>query len=127
MTSGLPDATKLAIDRTRLAHERTLLAWVRTATSLISFGFTIDKFFQYWRENNATTPPSGWLGPRELALIMIGMGLGSLIIATIQHRRDLEALRKEYGMAIPVSLAAVTAGLIGLLGVLLLLAVVFRF
>lgn len=39
-------STKLAFERTNLAHERTLMAWVRTATSLISFGFTIYKFFQ---------------------------------------------------------------------------------
>ena len=39
--------TKLAVDRTRLAYERTLMAWVRTATSLISFGFTIYKFFEF--------------------------------------------------------------------------------
>jgi len=38
--------TRLAVDRTWLAHERTMLAWVRTAASLISFGFTIYKFFQ---------------------------------------------------------------------------------
>src|SRR6187200_3305719 len=43
----LADArTALALDRTRLAHERTLMAWIRTAMSLISFGFTIYKFFQ---------------------------------------------------------------------------------
>ena len=28
-----------------VALDRTLMAWVRTATSLISFGFTIYKFF----------------------------------------------------------------------------------
>ncbi len=41
-----PDATRLAVDRTRLAFERTMMAWVRTATSLITFGFTVYKFFQ---------------------------------------------------------------------------------
>ena len=39
--------TRLAVERTRLAYERTLMAWVRTATSLISFGFTVYKFFQF--------------------------------------------------------------------------------
>ena len=39
-------ATKLAFDRTRAAYERTMMAWIRTATSLITFGFTIYKFFQ---------------------------------------------------------------------------------
>ena len=38
--------TDLAFERTMLAHERTLMAWIRTATSMISFGFTIYKFFQ---------------------------------------------------------------------------------
>ena len=42
---ALPLNNQLALDRTRLAYERTLMAWVRTATSLISFGFTIYKFF----------------------------------------------------------------------------------
>ena len=39
------DADFLAVDRTRLAHERTMMAWIRTGVSLISFGFTIYKFF----------------------------------------------------------------------------------
>jgi putative membrane protein len=39
----------LAFERTMLAYERTLMAWIRTAISLISFGFTIYKFFQEWR------------------------------------------------------------------------------
>ena len=38
---------ELALRRTFLAHERTLMAWIRTSVSLISFGFTIYKFFQY--------------------------------------------------------------------------------
>lgn len=126
MNAALPESTKLAIDRTRLAHERTLMAWVRTATSLISFGFTIYKFFQYLRESSQGPPHSGVIGPRELALIMIALGLGSLAIATIQHRRELLALRVQYGAVVPLSLATATAFLMGLLGVVLLLVVVFR-
>jgi len=37
----------LALDRARLAHDRILIAWIRTAFSMISFGFTIIKLFQY--------------------------------------------------------------------------------
>ena len=32
--------------RTLMAADRTLMAWVRTALSMISFGFTIFKFFR---------------------------------------------------------------------------------
>lgn len=39
-------STKLAVDRTRMAYDRTMMSWIRTATSLITFGFSIYKFFQ---------------------------------------------------------------------------------
>ena len=42
----LDTATELAFDRTRAAYERTMMAWIRPATWLITFGFTIYKFFQ---------------------------------------------------------------------------------
>ena len=38
----------------------------------------------------------------------------------------MRALRAEYGALIPYSLATVVAGLIGILGVILLVAVLFR-
>ena len=117
-------STLLATDRTRLAHDRTLMAWVRTSTSLISFGFTIYKFFQYLQERNAA-PREGALGPRQYALLMISIGIVALLFATIQHRRDMKALRVLHP-EIPYSLATVLAGLMSLLGVLALLAVIFR-
>jgi putative membrane protein len=127
MTTGnraLPDATKLAIDRTRLAADRTLLAWVRTSTSLISFGFTIYKFFQYLRESEKV-PATGLVGPRGFGLLMISIGVIVLAIATIQHRRDMYEMRVQYGH-VPVSLATILAALIASLGFLGLVAVIFR-
>ena len=118
-------STKLAIDRTRLAHERTLMAWVRTAASLISFGFSVHKFFHYLRESQGV-PPSGPIGPREFGGLMIAIGITSLLLATIAHRRSMRALRDEYGALIPYSLSTVVAALIGALGVLLLFAVLFQ-
>ena len=124
---GLPDATKLAVDRTRLAHERTLMAWVRTSTSLISFGFTIYKFFQYLHENQQGAASELLIGPRGFALLMIGIGLTILILATMEHRRGLRALRTAYGGdLVPYSLATVIGALIGLLGILGLLTVALR-
>lgn len=69
--------TTLAVDRTRLAHERTLMAWVRTATSLISFGFTIYKFFQIEFAKEGARAVDRLIGPREFALIMIGTASSS--------------------------------------------------
>lgn len=121
----LDNGTRLAIDRTRLAYERTMMAWIRTAASLISFGFTIYKFFEYLRESQGA-PTSSAIGPREFAVLMIGIGITAMILATIGHRRSMRALRVEYGALIPYSLATVVAGLIGILGVILLVAVLLR-
>ena len=120
----IPDSNRLALDRTRLAHERTLMAWTRTATSLISFGFTIYKFFEYLRENRPAAEP-GILGPQGFAVLMIVIGLTALLLATVEHRRSMKALRAAFG-EVPYSLAAVVAGLIAILGFLGLLGVLVR-
>ena len=118
----LNTSTKLAFDRTRLAHDRTMLAWVRTATSLITFGFTFYKFFTFEAKGVA---PMGLIGPREFALIMIGIGLLSLLMATIQHRRERTALIAE-DAEVPRSMAATLAGLIAILGIVMFGAVLFQ-
>ena len=120
----LPAATKLALDRTRLAYERTLMAWVRTATSLISFGFTVYKFFQYLNESGQPVPPNRFIGPREFGMAMIIAGLLALVLATIEHRRNLQALRAQYGR-VQISLAGIYTAFIALLGLLGFFAVVF--
>ena len=124
-TTDLPPATLLALDRTRLAHERTLMAWVRTAVSLITFGFTIYKFFQAMAEKAGPAQPERLLGPRGYGLLMIGTGLFALLLATISHRRDMQAMRKTYGK-VPYSLAAVLAAAISILGIVAFLVVIFR-
>jgi putative membrane protein len=124
MTADLPDATKLAVDRTRLAYERTLMAWVRTATSLISFGFGTYKFFQFLRGESPVA--EGLLSHRGFAMVMIAIGLASLLLATLQHRRDRRVLQASYGR-VPYSLAEVVAALVAVLGVLGFLSVLLRY
>jgi len=121
----LPTSTDLALDRTRLAHERTLMAWVRTATSLISFGFSIYKFFQYLREHEGLKPEERVLGPRWFALVMISVGLASLLLATLQQwqlRKKLKRIYPEAGLP----LATIMAAFISILGILALIAVILR-
>ena len=119
------DSTQLAVDRTRLAHERTLMAWIRTATSLITFGFTIYKFFQIELSRGGASRSDRLVGPTAFALLMIIIGLVSLLLATLEHRRDLNALNAEYPGG-RRSLARVLAALISVLGLLALFLVLFR-
>ena len=80
--------TRLAVDRTRLAYERTMMAWVRTAASMISFGFTIHKFFQF-QAPAAALPAGTLLGPGRFGGLLVVTGLVALAVASIDHRRSL--------------------------------------
>ena len=117
-------STDLAVDRTRLAHDRTLMAWVRTSASLISFGFTIYKFFQYMKDQGQPVHERAF-GPPQFALFLIAIGLISLVLATIQHRHEMKAMRAHYAH-VPYSMATVVGGLVAILGVVTFAAVVFR-
>jgi putative membrane protein len=118
-----PDSNQMAVDRTWLAHERTLMAWVRTATSMISFGFTIYKFFEF-EENKHTAARPSLLTPRDFALVMVSIGLLSLLGATMGHRKAIRALRAQLQQR--RSLAELVAYLVALFGIVTLLAAAFR-
>jgi putative membrane protein len=113
-------STRLAVDRTRLAYERTMMAWVRTSTSLISFGFTIHKFFQFRIERGDVLTPR-LLGPGEFGGVMVCIGLLALALAAFDHRRSMNMLRTSYG-PMPHSTAAAIGALIAALGVTALVA-----
>ncbi len=119
---ALDTGTKLALDRTFLAHERTMMAWVRTAASMISFGFTIYKFFQLELGNRTAKT---LVGASEFALILIAIGVGALVLAVIENRRSMQILRATYGPIVPKSMAGLVAGIVGGLGVLAILLVIF--
>ena len=69
----LDTSTELAFERTRAAYERTMMSWIRTATSLITFGFSIYKFFQL--EAQGSVRRNRLIGPREFALMLVSIGL----------------------------------------------------
>ena len=119
---ALDTGTTLAVERTRLAYERTLMAWVRTAVSLISFGFTIYKFFQFELEKQQF---HGIIGPRGFGMMMISIGLVALLISAIEHRRNLQSMRVQYGHT-PRSTASVVAALVSLMGIVALIVATLR-
>src|SRR5262249_30706692 len=124
-TGPLPDANQLAADRTRLAYERTLLAWVRTATGLITFGFSIYKFFEIQHAAQGAPTPMKLLGAREFAILSIVMGLAALLLATLEHTTHMRRLRAQ-NVHVPRSLAGIFAALISLFELLRLFAAIFR-
>jgi inner membrane protein YidH len=119
----LDTSTELAFERTRNSYENTMMSWIRTATSLITFGFSIYKFFQIEAPNHPQR--NRLIGPREFALILVSIGVLSLLLATLEHRQNIRALGAQYAGK-RRSLALLVAALISILGVLALLSMIFR-
>jgi len=118
---------KLAVDRTRLAYDRTMLSWVRTAIALITFGFSIQQFFRI--ASKGTVERTGLIGPHEFGVSMIVVGLLALLLATLQHRSAIHALKVQYpetAHGTYRSLAGMMAGLVSILGLLALLSMLVR-
>ncbi|MCU0923694.1 MAG: DUF202 domain-containing protein [Burkholderiaceae bacterium] len=124
MTAPAPNtATVLALERTRVAYERTMMAWVRTGTSLITFGFSVYKFFQL--EIAARVGADMQIGTRGFGLALLVIGLLSLLVGTIEHGRDLRWLGAQYP-DMPRSFSRLVAAVMSLLGLAALIAVVLN-
>ena len=121
--TALDTSTTLALERTRIAYERTMMAWIRTATSLITFGFSVYKFFEIEMKNVPVV--TMLLGPRGFGLALIGTGLLSLGLGVLEHGRDLRALRTRYP-DMPRSMSGIVSLVVGALGVSALVAALVR-
>ncbi len=119
----LDRSTALAFVRTREAYERTMMAWIRTATSLITFGFSVYKFFQL--ETAIRPEQQRLIGPRQFSIILVSIGIFSLLLATMEHHFNIRALRKSYPES-RRSLAVLVAAMVSSLGLIALVAILFR-
>lgn len=122
VAKDLTTTEKLAFERTRLAYERTMMAWIRTSTALIAFGFAIYKLFELVPLLHDVKPIEHAVSPRAVAFFLAFLGNLSLLMAAIQHRMSLQALR-ALGLKIPYSAAAIMAAFLAILGIGVLLIV----
>jgi putative membrane protein len=120
------ERTDLALLRTLNAAERTLMAWIRTAISMIGFGFTIYKFFQYQTEEElrvVAAHPRRAEAPRNLGLTLVALGTSALAAAAWQHLHLLREIgapkRHVWSISFVVAIAVVLIGLLTFYGVLL--------
>jgi putative membrane protein len=118
------ERTDLALQRTIIAAERTLMAWIRTAISMIGFGFSIYKFFQYQAEEIATGNIKRPQTPRNLGLSLVALGTLALSAAAWQHRKflkDIGALEKRHMLSVSfvVAMAVILIGIVTFYGIVL--------
>jgi putative membrane protein len=118
------ERTDLALQRTVIAMERTLMAWIRTCLSMIGFGFTIYKFFQYLPEEIASGNVRRPQAPRNLGMSLIALGTLALTAAAWQHWSFLKEVgvdhkRRVTSISFVVAIAVILIGIITLYGVVL--------
>jgi uncharacterized membrane protein YidH (DUF202 family) len=118
------ERTDLAIQRTNMAAERSLMAWIRTSLSMIGFGFSIYKFFQYLPEELAAGNIRRPQAPRNLGLTLIALGTLALVAATWQHWNFLKSVhsskaRHLWSISFVVAILVILIGFITFYGVLL--------
>ena len=120
----LKRADILALDRTRMAAERTLMGWIRTSLSMIGFGFTIYKFLQTIQQQS-TVPVLRPNAPRNVGLVLVGIGTFAVIIACVQHWQYVKKLRPDKPYS-PWDLSLIVAFLVGFLGLLIFVSIILR-
>jgi putative membrane protein len=118
---------ELAKQRNRDAAERTLMAWIRTCLSLISFGFGLDKIIAAIDRATAGDGVPVERGVQLVAAAFMITGVLSMAGATVQYRRELRRLQHDdYVYRDKPQLAAATAVLISLIGVVALVLITVR-
>jgi len=122
------DRNTLAMHRNFMAAERTLMAWIRTSISMIGFGFTLAKVFQSLAEQHILVRgPRGNVWTAEgVGTALISLGTFALIMAVIDHRREVRWLRTR-GLEARFSLPAAVASVLAILGVTAFLSVIVDF
>jgi putative membrane protein len=118
------ERTDLAMTRTIIASERTLMAWIRTSISMIGFGFTMYKFFQYLPADIAAGTIKRPNAPRNLGLTLIALGTLALAAAAWQHRSFLNQIgaskgKHQWSLSFTIALFVILIGVIAFFGVLL--------
>ena len=126
MTTDLTPLTSedMARLRTSMASDRTLMAWVRTALSMISFGFTIYKFFQYLYESrpNEEVPHSA----RNLALVLTALAALGIVAGLVEHRHTTTLLGRLPGRSFWRSFPVVMAIAIATIAAVMFVSALWR-
>ena len=108
------DRTDLAARRTLMAADRSLMAWIRTSLSMTSFGFTIYKILESFKDAGVHLehPHS----PVRVGLFLTAMGTASMVLGTIEYWRTLVELNRyqRYSVWRPTFVIAIIMAVTGL-------------
>jgi uncharacterized membrane protein YidH (DUF202 family) len=107
-TTNIPDQDKedkkkekkegkkqIQLERTRTAFERLQLAWIRTSLTMLTIGVGAYEYF-YSRLEKGQATLLNLITGRELGFFLIVTAFSMLLLATIQHSKNMRLLKKRY-------------------------------
>jgi len=86
---------QIQLERTRTAFERLQLAWIRTCLTMLTIGVGSYEYF-YNRLEKGQAPLLNIISGRELGLFLILAAFAMLLLATIQHTKNMTSLKRQY-------------------------------
>lgn len=75
-----------------LANERTYLAWIRTAIAIIGVGFLVTNLHFTMK---TSLSPAGDILANGIGFISVGLGILTIILATVTYLRKVEAINNQ--------------------------------
>jgi len=86
---------QIQLERTRTAFERLQLAWIRSCLTMLTIGVGAYEYF-YSRLEKGKASFLNIITGRELGFFLIAVSFSMLLLATIQHTKNMTSLKKHY-------------------------------
>lgn len=107
--------TEMAFGRSLMAADRSLMAWIRTGLSMISFGFTIYKILDGFKDTAADAEFTH--SPRAVGLMLTGLGIMAVVMGTVEYFQRRREVLPHHPVKLwrPSFIMAVIMSVIGLI------------
>lgn len=86
---------KIQMERIRTAFERLQLAWIRVSLTMMAIGVGGYEYYLN-RMEQGKAPLVSFISGRQLSILLITSAFIMLLIATLQHQKSMETLKKYY-------------------------------
>lgn len=117
----------IAFDRDRFAADRTIMAWIRTSLSLIGFGFSIFKFFEFLGEVSLLQGTHiSSIGPKKFGIALVVMGVFFLFLATIEYVFFIRRLCRKVNQKFIFSASLLASVILSIIGLAVLISMLFK-
>ena len=112
------------LEKFRIVLERLQLNWIKWNVTCIALGFAAYKFY-YSRVSEGKSPINYNITGRDIGIFLMTLGTLALLLATFQHKKNVEKLKMQYEK-MPYSLSLRVAYIVIVFAIFLMSIVILR-